>query len=118
LPARHATPANAQDHARVAALAAVQDATGGTVGLAYVDAGYTGDRPAAAARGLAPEVVTLADVKRGFVLLRVDGWWSAPSAGWRGSGGSPATTRASPGPSSASASSPSPSSWRPGSYAC
>ena len=45
--ALHVTPANEQDRAQVAALAAaVQDATGERVELAYVDAGYTGARPA------------------------------------------------------------------------
>ncbi len=70
--ALHVTPANAQDRAQVAALAeAVQGATGEHVELAYVDAGYTGARPAeaAAARGIALEVVTLDAVQRGFVLL-------------------------------------------------
>jgi transposase len=51
--------------------AAVQEATGETVTLAYVDAGYTGDTPkqAAAENGIALAVVKLPDVKRGFVLL-------------------------------------------------
>src|SRR3954454_15345681 len=54
------TPANEQERAQVAALAdAVQEATGETVELAYVDQGYTGDKPAAdaAARGIQLEVV-------------------------------------------------------------
>jgi transposase len=70
--ALHATPADAQDRAQVAALAAaVQAATGDSVALAYVDQGYTGDQPAAdaAAHGLRLEVVKLPDVRRGFVLL-------------------------------------------------
>lgn len=70
--ALHGTPANEQDRAQVAALAvAVQEATDTHVELAYVDQGYTGDRPAAAAaeQGIALEVVTLDAVKRGFVLL-------------------------------------------------
>ncbi len=70
--ALHVTPANAQDRAQVAELAAaVQAATGDTVTLAYVDQGYTGDDPrqAAADQGIALEVVKLPDVKRGFVLL-------------------------------------------------
>ena len=69
---RHATPANAQDRAQVERLAAaVQEATGATVELAYVDQGYTGEQPAlaAAAHGIRLEVVKLPDVKRGFVLL-------------------------------------------------
>ncbi len=70
--ALHVTPANEQDRAHVAALVdAVQDATGATVTLAYVDQGYTGETPkqAAADRGIQLEVVTLPDVTRGFVLL-------------------------------------------------
>ena len=70
--ALHVTPANDQDRAQVAELAAaVQAATGETVTLAYVDQGYTGEAPrqAAAGQGIALEVVKLPDVKRGFVLL-------------------------------------------------
>ena len=70
--ALHVTSANAQDRAQVAEVAAaVQAATGETVTLAYVDAGYTGETPrqAAAEHGIALEVVKLPDVKRGFVLL-------------------------------------------------
>ena len=70
--ALHVTPANDQDRAQVAELAAaVQAATGDTVTLAYVDQGYTGDTPrqAAADHGIALEVVKLPDVKRGFILL-------------------------------------------------
>ena len=63
--------------------AAVQEATGETVTLAYVDQGYTGETPrqAAAAHGIALEVVKLPDVKRGFVLWPVAGWSSGISAG-------------------------------------
>jgi transposase len=70
--ALHVTPADAQDRAQVAALAAaVQRETGKHVTLAYVDQGYTGDDPAAdaEAHGLTLEVVKLPDAKRGFVLL-------------------------------------------------
>ena len=69
------TPANEQDRAQVAALAAqVQEVTGESVTLTYVDAGYTGDQPAADAtqHGMQLEVVTLPEgegPKRGFVLL-------------------------------------------------
>ena len=50
---------------------AVQDATGENVTLAYVDQGYTGERPAEAARahGIVLEVVAPPAAKRGFVLL-------------------------------------------------
>lgn len=70
--ALHVTPANDQDRAQVAELAAaVQEATGEMVTLAYVDQGYTGELPrqAAADHGIALAVVKLPDVKRGFVLL-------------------------------------------------
>jgi transposase len=66
------TPADAQDRAQVAALAAaVQEATGSSVELAYVDQGYTGEQAAAdaAAQGMRLEVVKLPQAKRGFVLL-------------------------------------------------
>ncbi len=66
------TPANEQDRAQVAALAAaVQQATGEAVELAYVDQGYTGEQAAAAAaeHGIRLEVVKLPEAKRGFVLL-------------------------------------------------
>ena len=68
----HVTPADVQDRAQVAQLAAeVQDVTGQTVELALVDQGYTGETAAqaAAAQGLQLEVVKLAEAKRGFVLL-------------------------------------------------
>jgi len=45
--------------------------TGDTVEIAFVDQGYTGDRPAAdaAAHGIQLEVVKPPTAKRGFVLL-------------------------------------------------
>ncbi len=70
--ALHVTPANAQDRAQVATLAAaVQAETGETVTPADVDQGYTGDTPAAEAKahGIALEVVKLPEAKHGFVLL-------------------------------------------------
>lgn len=66
------TPANEQDRAQVAELAAaLQAATGETVDLAYVDQGYTGEEPAAAAQahGMQLSVVRLPEATRGFVLL-------------------------------------------------
>lgn len=66
------TPASEQDRAQVDQLAAaLQAATGEHVELAYVDQGYTGDVPAAAAQahGLHLAVVKLPEAKRGFVLL-------------------------------------------------
>ena len=56
------TPATTDDRTEVGRLAAaVQAATGESVDLAYVDQGYTGERPAAAAReqGIEREVVKL-----------------------------------------------------------
>ena len=70
--ALHVTPADAQDRAQVAVLAAaIQAATGAAVELAYVDQGYTGADAAtdAADHGIHLEVVKLPAAKRGFVLL-------------------------------------------------
>ena len=49
----------------------VQEAANQSVELAYVDQGYTGKEPAAAAsrHGIRLEVVKLAEARRGFVLL-------------------------------------------------
>jgi transposase len=66
------TPANEQDRAQVAELSqAVQEVTGQSVQVAFVDQGYTGEQPAAdAARaGLRLEVVKHHEAKHGFVLL-------------------------------------------------
>ena len=66
------TPANEQERAQVGELAKqVQEATQRSVKLAYVDQGYTGEKPAAQAadHGIELEVVKLAEAKRGFVLL-------------------------------------------------
>ena len=70
--ALHVTPASGQDRQQVGQLAgAVQDVTGGSVTLAYVDQGYAGRQPAddAEARGVRLEVVKHTQAKRGFVLL-------------------------------------------------
>jgi transposase len=66
------TPANAQERAQVDALATeVQQVTGNTVEIAFVDQGYTGEDPAEAAadHGIELVVVSLPEAKRGFVLL-------------------------------------------------
>jgi transposase len=66
------TPANEQDRTQVGQLAeAVQEATGESVEVAFVDQGYTGERAAedAAEQGIRLEVVKLPETKRGFVLL-------------------------------------------------
>ena len=70
--ALHVTPATADDRAEVGRLArAAQEATGESIELAFVDQGYTGEQPAAAAQeqGIRLMVVKLPEVKRGFVLL-------------------------------------------------
>jgi transposase len=66
------TTGKEQERHQVADLAAaVQEATGQTVTLAYVDQGYTGDQPIAdaAAHGIRLEVVKHDGLKKGFVLL-------------------------------------------------
>ncbi len=49
----------------------LQEVTGNTVEVAFVDQGYTGEEPAAAAAGSGIElvVVSLPEAKKGFVLL-------------------------------------------------
>ncbi len=66
------TPATEQDRTQVEALAeAVQQATGESVELAYVDRGYAGEEASADARthGIRLEVVKHPGAKKGFVLL-------------------------------------------------
>ncbi len=66
------TPANEQDRSQVQELAAgVQQITGETVEIAFVDQGYTGEQAAqdAADEGIQLEVVKLPEAKKGFVLL-------------------------------------------------
>ena len=66
------TPATEQDRAQVGKLAkAVQETTGQSVQVAFVDQGYTGEKPARAARKhkIELQVVKLAEAKHGFVLL-------------------------------------------------
>jgi transposase len=70
--ALHVTPADEQDRAEVETLArAIQQATGESVELAYVDQGYSGEEPAAEAKkhGIRLEVVKHPEARRGFVLL-------------------------------------------------
>jgi transposase len=78
------TPANEQERAQVAELAAaVQQATGQNVEVAFVDEGYTGEEAAnvAAGEGIRLEVVKLPEAKRGFVLLPRR-WVVERSFGW------------------------------------
>lgn len=66
------TPANQQDRAQVAELAEqVQEVTGESVEVAFVDQGYTGAQAAedAEAAGIQLEVIKLPTAKHGFVLL-------------------------------------------------
>jgi transposase len=66
------TPANEQDRDQVAKLTdAVQEVTGYSVEVAWVDQGYTGEGPAEAADlvGIRLEVVKFPEAKRGFILL-------------------------------------------------
>jgi transposase len=70
--ALHVTPADEQDRAQVKKMARdVQRVTGKSVELAFVDQGYTGEKPAEDAKkqGVELHVVKLPQAKRGFVLL-------------------------------------------------
>ncbi|MBN1933472.1 MAG: IS5 family transposase, partial [Anaerolineae bacterium] len=82
--ALYVTPADEQDRAQVEQLAqAVQEETGGTVEVAFVDQGYTGEEPdqAAAEQGIDLLVVKLPTAKKGFVLLPRR-WVVERSFGW------------------------------------
>ena len=70
--APHVSPADAQDREQVAALAqAIQEVTGATVQVAFVDQGYTGEAAAQAAQahGIRLEGVKRPEASQGFVLL-------------------------------------------------
>jgi transposase len=78
------TAASEGDRAQVAELAKkLQEVTGGTVEVAFVDVGYTGDEASEAAQehGIRLEVVKLPEAKRGFVLLPRR-WLVERSFGW------------------------------------
>jgi transposase len=78
------TAADEQDRAQVGQMAqAVQEATGETIEIAFVDQGYTGEDAAQAAvqYGLRLEVVKLPEAKKGFVLLPRR-WVVERSFGW------------------------------------
>jgi transposase len=82
--ALHVTPANADDRAEIGRMAkAIQAATDQSVEIAFVDQGYTGEKPAQAAaeHGIRLEVVKLSEAKRGFVLLPRR-WVVERSFGW------------------------------------
>ena len=89
------TPANEQDRAQVGELAKqIQEATGNSVEVAFVDQGYTGDQPDAETRGIRLEVVKLPTAKRGFVLLPRRWVVERSFAGWRAFAVWPTTTSA------------------------
>ena len=80
----HVAAADEQDRARVKQVAKdIQRVTDESVELAYVDQGYTGEKPAKAAakEGIRLEVVKLPQAKRGFVLLPRR-WVVERSFGW------------------------------------
>jgi transposase len=80
------TPANEQERAQVAELAAkVQEVTGNNVQIAFVDQGYTGEDAAqqAEAHGIKLEVVKHTEAKKGFVLLPRR-WVVERTFGWLG----------------------------------
>jgi hypothetical protein len=98
--ALHVTPANEQERELLVGELAetVQEATGESVELAYVDQGYTGERPATEAEthGMRLEVLKHEEAKRGFVLLPRAGSWSVISHGHRDFGGWRRITRGCP----------------------
>ncbi len=70
--AAHVSAANENERAHVDQLLAnVQEATGQSVEVAFVDSGYTGEEVAAVAaeHGVQLQVVSLPEAKKGFVLL-------------------------------------------------
>ena len=78
------TPANEQDRALAGELAEkVQQATGESVELAFVDQGYTGEtaKEEAAAHNIRLEVVKMPAARKGFVLLPRR-WVVERSFGW------------------------------------
>jgi transposase len=80
------TPANMNDREMVEELTRrVQEVTGRTVKIAFVDQGYTGDEAAAAAEaeGIDLIVVKHTEAKRGFVLLPRR-WVVERTFGWLG----------------------------------
>ena len=82
--ALHITSASEPDREQVETLSQqVQEATGETVEMAFVDQGYTGDKALDAARraGIDLSVVRLPEAKRGFVLLPRR-WVVERSFGW------------------------------------
>jgi transposase len=80
------TAANEQEREQVGELAAkIQEVTGGTVELAFVDQGYTGENAAqqASKHKIVLEVVKHTEAKKGFVLLPRR-WVVERTFGWLG----------------------------------
>jgi transposase len=80
------TPANEQERGHVSELAKkIQEVTGGSVEIAFVDRGYTGEDAALQAEqeGIRLEVVKNTEAKRGFVLLPRR-WVVERTFGWLG----------------------------------
>ena len=80
------TAANEQEREQVAELAAkVQEVTGGTVKIGFVDQGYTGENTAqqASEHGIRLEVIKHTEAKKGFVLLPRR-WVVERTFGWLG----------------------------------
>jgi transposase len=79
------TAASEQERAQVGELMTqVQQATGGSVQMAFADQGYTGAQPSqeAAQRGVNLEIVKLSEAKKGFVLLPKR-WVVERTFGWQ-----------------------------------
>ena len=86
LPALKVTTANEQERAQVAELARkVQEVTGGTVEIGYVDQRYTGEDAVRQAKNerIKLEVVKHTEANKGFVLLPRR-WVVERSFGWLG----------------------------------
>ncbi len=80
------TAANEQEREQVAVLASkVQEVTGGTVEIGFVDQGYTGENAAqqASEHGIKLDVVKHTEAKKGFVLLPRR-WVVERTFGWLG----------------------------------
>jgi transposase len=78
------TPASAGDRAEVGRLLdAAQEAVQGNLEVAFADAGYNGEKAAAAAdkQGVEVVIVRLPEAKRGFVLLPIR-WVAERSLAW------------------------------------
>lgn len=77
--ALHVTPANEQDREQVVELTqTVQEVTGGTVDVAFVDQGYTGESAQTQAQDYGMELVVVkhTEAKKGFILF------FCPGVGW------------------------------------